>query len=406
MEIARRNFLLSSAGIFANVGTMLSMTGEEPAIAKFKIAIPQEQLSDLKVRLHRIRWSDFVEGWSFGTDDKFLRRLVGHWVHAYDWREREAALNNFPHYRAKVGHFGIHFLHARSPNPDAKPLLLLNGWPSTFLEYTKVLRRLTDPSKFGADPATQSFHVVVPTMPGFGFSDRPTRPFTANPVGIFHDLMTRVLGYESFLAAGTDIGARVATRLALAYPEVVRGIHVATVDDPVIMPGSRPLSRQERAYLERSQRWDDEEGAYSHVQSTRPQTLAYALADSPVGLASWIAEKYYFWSDHEGDVSTVFPLEALIDTVMIYWLTGTIGSSMRHYKEAGFYRPAHREGERVRPPTGIIMLPRDLAYAPREWAERLYNVQRYTLFERGGHFPAWEVPMEYAKDIAEFAARI
>ena len=384
------------------------------AVAPFRIPVDLAVWDDLRARLARTRWSDAVtDDWRYGTRRAALEALVDHWRHAYDWPARAAALDALPHYRAVVDGFGVHFLHFRGRGPAGgpapRPLLLMNGWPSSFVEYTRLAPRLADPARFGGDPA-DAFDVVIPALPGFGFSDRPARPDQVRAVALFHQLMTAGLGYDRFHAAGTDIGARVATRLALAHPGAVAGIHVATVVDPPLGPDAPPLTPAERAYRDRVRRWHDEEGAYEALQSTRPQTLAFALSDSPVGLASWVLEKFHAWSDRTGgdgaadeDVFAVFPPEVLLDTLMVYWTTGTIGASVRAYYEARHYRPPLRTGDRVRVPTAVAMFPRALVTAPREWAERFYDVARYTTFPRGGHFPAWEVPEAYGADLTAFA---
>ena len=393
-------------------------------VAPFRIPVDLAAWDDLRARLARTRWGDVVtDDWRYGTRRATLEALVDHWRYRYDWPARAAALNALPHYRAVVDGFGVHFLHLRGQRPAGRepagaltgapaprPLLLLNGWPSSFVEYTRLAPRLADPARFGGDPA-DACDVVIPALPGFGFSDRPTRPDQVRAVDLFHRLMTAGLGYDRYLAVGTDIGAGVATRLALAHPDAVAGIHVATVVDPPLGPDAPPLTPAERAYRAQVDRWHDEEGAYEALQSTRPQTLAFALADSPAGLASWVVEKFYAWSDRtagdgtggDEDLFAVFPPEVLLDTIMVYWISGTIGSSMRAYYEARHFRPPLRATDRVRVPTAVAMFPRDLVTAPREWAERFYDVRRYTAFPRGGHFPAWEVPDAYGADLAAFA---
>ena len=383
------------------------------AVAPFRIPVDLAAWDDLRARLARTRWNDAVtDDWRYGTRRATLEALVDHWRHRYDWPARAAALNALPQYRAVVDGFGVHFLHLRgrapTSGPAPRPLLLLNGWPSSFVEYTRLAPRLADPARFGGDPA-DAFDVVVPALPGFGFSDRPTRPDQVRAPDLFHRLMTAGLGYTRYLAVGTDIGAGVATRLALAHPEAVAGLHVATVVDPPLGPDAPRLTPAERAYQDRVRRWHDEDGAYQALQSTRPQTLAFALADSPAGLASWVLEKFYLWSDRtaaDGDVFAVFPPEMLLDTLMVYWTTNTIGASVRAYYEARHFRPPLRAGDRVRVPTAVAMFPRDLVTAPREWAERFYDVARYSTFPRGGHFPAWEVPEAYGADLTAFARAI
>jgi len=281
-------------------------------------------------------------------------------------------------------------------------LLLMNGWPSSFVEYGRLAPRLADPEAFGGS-ALDAFDVVIPALPGFGFSDRPTRPHQVDAVDLFHVLMTEELGYPGYVASGTDIGAGVATRLALKHPDVVQGIHLSAIVDPPLTESSAPLTESEKAYRARSARWAEEEGAYAHLQYTRPQTLAFGLTDSPVGLASWIVEKFYSWSEHGDDLLQTFPLDMLIDNLMVYWVTGTIGSSMRLYYDSKHFRAPLRVGDQVEVPTAVCMWPKELVVAPREWAERFYNVRQYTTQTRGGHFPGWEEPDAYAEDLRVFA---
>jgi microsomal epoxide hydrolase len=276
----------------------------------------------------------------------------------------------------------------------------MNGWPSSFVEYGKLAPRLADPAAFGGS-AEDAFDVIIPALPGFGFSDRPTRPYQVVVEDIFHALMTKHLGYASYITSGTDIGAGIATRLGLKYPGAVRGIHVSALVNPPTI--AEPLSDAEKGYLARSAQWEQEEGAYQHLQCTRPQTLAFALADSPVGLASWIVEKFYAWSEHGDDLLQTFPADMLIDNLMIYWATGTLGSSMRYYYDSRHFRTPLSEHDHVEIPTAVCMSPRDLVVAPAEWAHRFYNVHQYTMQKNGGHFPAWEATESYAEDLRSFA---
>ncbi len=376
------------------------MTPEAPPV-RFDAAFRQE----LRSRLAATRWSDAVTAdWRYGTDETFLRALVQHWHSAYDFDAAEQRLNARPRFRADLAGFGISYQILRGRGPRPTPLLLMNGWPSSFIEYDRLAPRLADPAAYGGS-ADDAFDVVMPALPGFGFSDRPTRPDQVDTPALFHRLMTEVLGYPAYIASGTDIGAGIATRLGLRYPDAVRGIHIATVVDPPLTETSPPCTEAERAYQARVALWQAEEGAYAHQHATKPQTLAFALADTPAGLASWIVEKFHAWGDHGDAMQAAFPFDMLIDTLMIYWLTETIGSSIRTYYEHAKFRPALRPDDYVRVPTAVCMWPKDLVTAPREWAERFYNVQQYSRPEQGGHFPAWEAPQAYAADLRQFANR-
>jgi pimeloyl-ACP methyl ester carboxylesterase len=374
------------------------MTGK-PFSVHFENALQE----DLLRRLSNTRWSDAVTAdWQYGMNKSFLRRLVEHWQTAYNFNAAEERMNAMPQFQTTVAGFGVHYLHVKGRGPQPRPLLLMNGWPSSFVEFRKLAPMLADPAAFGSS-SDDAFDVIVPALPGFGFSGRPTHPYHVKAEELFHTLMTEHLGYANYIASGTDIGAGVATRLALKYPGAVRGIHIASVVDPPLTAASPPLTEAEKEYKARSARWEAEEGAYEHLHCTRPQTLAFALADSPVGLASWIVEKFYFWSDHGDDLLSTFPPEMLIDNLMIYWATETIGSSMRLYYDHRHFRAPLKTGDHVSVPTAVCMWPRDLLNAPREWAERFYNVRQYSTQKSGGHFAAWEAPDAYADDLRQFA---
>ncbi len=369
----------------------------------FSVSFDTALREDLRRRLAEVRWSDAVtQDWRYGMNEGFLRTLVQHWRTAYDFDAAEERLNILPQFRTTIDGFGVHYVHLKGRGPRPKPLLLMNGWPSSFIEYGKLAPRLADPAAFGG-LADDAFDVVIPALPGFGFSDRPTRPHQVDAGDLFHPLMTEHLGYSSYIASGTDIGAGVAMRLALKQPGTVQGLHVSSVANPPLTTASLSLTEPEKAYMARSAQWEADEGAYEHLHYTKPQTLAFALADTPVGLASWIVEKFYSWSDHGGELSHTFPLDMLIDNLMIYWVTGTIGSSIRYYYDDRHFRSPLRADDRVSVPTAICMWPKDLVLAPREWAERFYDVRQYSMQARGGHFPGWEAPEAYAHDLQSFA---
>ncbi|MVN85640.1 alpha/beta fold hydrolase [Deinococcus sp. HMF7620] len=370
----------------------------------FRVQFSQDLRADLRHRLAAVRWSDAVTAdWRYGMNPEVLRTLIGHWRTSYDFDAAEERLNAIPQFRVEIDGFGVHYLLLKGRGPRPRPLLLMNGWPSSFAEYQRLAPRLADPEAFGG-AADESFDVIMPALPGFGFSDRPRQPHQVLAEDLFHRLMTEELGYTQYFASGTDIGAGVATRLAMKFPRAVTGIHLSAVADPPLTPASRPLSPAETYYLAQADQWAREEGAYEHVHYTRPQTLAFALSDSPVGLASWIVEKFALWSDHGAgeDVLQVFPLDLLIDNLMIYWATETIGSSMRYYFDDRHFRSPLAAEDHVNVPTAVCMWPADLVTAPREWAERFYDVRQYSRPARGGHFPAWEAPEVYAEDFRAF----
>jgi pimeloyl-ACP methyl ester carboxylesterase len=369
----------------------------------YTIHVPQAILDDLAARLAQTRWSGEVTdaGWDYGVNRAYLRDLVDYWRAQYDWRAQERRINVWKHFRAEIDGVGIHFIHERGVGPHPLPLIVTHGWPSTFIEMVKIIPRLTDPARFGGDPA-DAFDVVVPSLPGYGFSDAiPTRgPWRTHER--WAQLMAG-LGYARFGAQGGDVGAGVTTGLGRFFPDQVVGIHLSS--DPVApapMPDAADLTPAEQDYLARLDHWEREEGAYSHQQRTRPQTLAYGLADSPVGLAAWIIEKFRAWSDCGGAIETRFTPDELLTNIMLYWVTGSMSSAMR-----GYYEAAHAPAQplpRVTVPTGYAMFPGEylVGRVPREWVARAYNLQHWTELPRGGHFAALEEPDLLAEDIRAF----
>jgi pimeloyl-ACP methyl ester carboxylesterase len=374
----------------------------------FMIEVTDETLQDLRMRLMKTRWPDQVDqaGWDYGTELSYLRELVDYWLHTFDWKKQEQILNGLPQFRATVDGLSIHFAHRRGTGPNPLPLIVTHGWPSSVAEMYEIIGPLADPSKYGADPA-DSFDVIVPSLPGFGFSERPLRRGPLHVDRLWRKLMTEVLGYPRFVAHGTDIGARVTSALGRFHSDVVAGIHIGSVDldwqEP--QPKDSELTEAERDYLKRVTRWEKEEGAYAEIQGTYPQTVAYGLNDSPVGLAAWIVEKFRAWSDCGGNVESRFSKDILLTNVMIYWVTQTINSSMRRYFESR-HNPAPNPlklGERIETPTAIAMFPGEQELiVPREWAERSYNIQRWTDMPSGGHFPALEQPTMLVEDLRAF----
>jgi pimeloyl-ACP methyl ester carboxylesterase len=369
----------------------------------FTVAVPQAVLDDLGDRLARTRWTDEPAGagWDYGASVAYLRELVGYWATDFDWRAQEAALNRLAHFRAEVDGVGIHFVHERGQGPDPLPLVLLHGWPSTFQQMLKILPLLTDPAAHGGDPA-DAFDVVVPSLPGYGFSDRPdTTGVGVAQIGeLFAKLLTDGLGYGRFAIRASDLGAGVSKELALAHPDLLVGLHHSGTSPFVFgVPGD--LSEAEQAFLAEAQQFAMLEGAYAMLQSSKPQTPAVGLNDSPAGLAAWLVEKFRAWSDCGGDVERRYTKDELLAYLTVYWVTETIGSSMRLYAETARV-PSPNAGKKVETPTAMAMLPKDLVHGPREWHEREYNVQRWTELPRGGHFGEWEEPQLLAEDIRAF----
>ena len=362
-------------------------------------------LEDLRARLRATRWPDAPEdaGWALGTDLDYLRELVAYWADGFDWSAQEAALARIPRYRTQVGGLGIHHVHARAVGATGPtlPLVLSHGWPDSFWRYTKVVPLLTDPGAHGADPA-DAFDVVVPDLPGFGYSEAP-RAGALDSVavaGLWAELMT-VLGYPQFGAAGGDLGSHVSRYLALDHPDRVVAVHRTDAGLPV--PGTDPadLTGEERDWLAAAAAWGAAEGGYAAMHRTKPQTAAVGLNDSPVGLAAWIVEKLRAWSDCGGDVETRFTKDEILTNVTIYWLTRTIGSSMRMYA-ANAAIPLAQLARRVEVPSGFAIFAGDVVRPPRAWLHRTANTVRVTEPTRGGHFAPFEEPELYAQELREF----
>ncbi len=374
------------------------------AIEPFTIRVPDADLDDLRRRLAATRWPDPAPGagWEAGADLEVLRALAEHWRTDFDWRAAERKLNEMPQHVARIDGRRVHFVRLPGQGPRPLPIVLTHGWPSTFFEMSKLAPRLADPAAWGGDP-DDAFDVVVPSLPGFGFSDAPARrgESSAEIADTWARLMG-LLGHARFAAHGGDIGSGVTAFLGLRHPARLVGLHVTAVLAPWLGPGSAPLSRDEQAYVELCARWQWEEGAYSHLQRTRPQALAVGLADSPAGLATWIIEKFRAWSDCGGDVERRFTKDELLTNLSLYWFTNTIGSSVRLYRENQDFRPSLGRDDRIRVPCGVALTREAVDRAPREWAERSYDVRRWTDLPRGGHFLAMEEPDLLAEDLRAF----
>jgi len=371
-------------------------------IENFRIEIADEVLADLRERIARTRWPDAVEGagWAYGTDPAYLRDLVTTWGTTFDWRARERELNRFAHFRADVDGLGVHFLHERGRGPDPMPLVLTHGWPSTFVEHLDLVPLLTDPAAHGGD-AADAFDVVVTSLPGYGFSDRPSTPGMTKAA--IADRWVRLirdgLGYQRFGAHGSDIGAGVTVALGRRHPESLIGLHLSAYTFPA---PPEPWTPAERAFVEAQEHWWRTEGGYSDQQSTKPQTLAYGLTDSPAGLAAWIVEKFRAWSDCGGDVESRFARDQLLTNLTIYWATATINASTRVYYEE---RRAEPSSARVPVPAGFAVFANEFVpegTPPRELAERTFDVRRWSEQPRGGHFAALEEPAALAEEIRAF----
>ncbi|SFW82315.1 epoxide hydrolase family protein [Amycolatopsis australiensis] len=356
-------------------------------------------LDDLRARIRATRWPDAPEdaGWSAGADVGYLRELCAYWADGFDWPAREAELNAIPRFRLTVDGHAIHFAHVRAAAPagNALPLVLSHGWPDSFWRYTKVIPLLTDPGAHGGDPA-DAFDVIVPDLPGFGYSARPATPLDSVAVaGLWARLMDQ-LGYPRFGAAGGDLGSHVSRYLALDHPERVVAVHRTDAGLPIFTGDPAELTAEEREWMATVAAWGASEGAYAAMHRTKPQTAAVGLTDSPAGLAAWIVEKLRDWSD-----GFPFTRDEILTNITIYWLTATIGSSMRMYRANAAIPPAQL-ARRVEVPSGFALFQGDVVRPPRAWLERTANTVRVTEPPRGGHFAAFEEPESYAQELREF----
>jgi pimeloyl-ACP methyl ester carboxylesterase len=372
-------------------------------IERFEIHVSDPVLGDLADRLAATRFPDEIDdaGWEYGMPMGYLRELVAYWRDGYDWRAQEARLNGLPHFRTRIDGQSVHFVHARSARADALPLLLVHGWPGSVVEFLDVIPRLTDPEKHGGR-AEDAFHVIAPSLPGYGFSE-PTRTRGWDPQRIaraFIELMGR-LGYARYAAQGGDWGAQITTRIGALDGQHCAAIHL---NMPIAAPPADPvaLSAEEEADLSAFQQFQREESAYALEQGTKPQTLGVSLNDSPAGLLAWIIEKFRTWSDCDGNPENTFTRDQLLTNVMLYWVTQTITSSARLYRES---RQADLRGEApqyIGVPTGVARYPKEVLRFPRSWVEQRYNVTHWAVMPRGGHFAAMEQPALFVDDLRTF----
>lgn len=375
----------------------------EQSVEPFSIRIDDAVLDDLHERLARTRLPDQIDGtgWDYGMPVDYLAELVGYWRDTYDWRAEEAALNRFDHFRTPIDGQSIHFIHARSAREDALPLLITHGWPGSIVEFLEVIPRLTDPERWGG-AAADAFHVVAPSLPGYGFSEPPrTRGWDEMRIATaFTSLMDR-LGYDRYAAQGGDWGAQVTSRIGTLDPEHCAAIHLnmplGVAPDP---PG--PITDDEQQDLASMKEFIRDESGYANEQGTKPQTVGVALNDSPAGLLAWIVEKFRAWSDCGGDPERCFTRDQLITNVMLYWATQTSTSSARLYWESRHASRSQRTLPFVEVPTGVARYPKEVLRWPRSWVENQYNVVHWAEMDVGGHFPAMEQPELFVDDLRTF----
>ena len=369
-------------------------------IEPFRIAATDEQLADLRQRLRTTRFPEreCVDDWSQGIPLAYVQDLCAYWAEKYDWRAREARLNRFPQFKTEVDGVDIHFIHARSPHPNAMPLVISHGWPGSIVEFHKVIEPLTNPTAHGGD-ARDAFHVVAPSLPGYGFSGKPARNgWNVQRIGrAWSQLMPR-LGYKRYAAQGGDWGAMVTTCIGIQDPENCLGIHLNMPIAPPDPATLGDLTEREKSALAGMQHYNDWDSGYSKQQSTRPQTVGYALTDSPAGQLAWVIEKFWSWTDCDGHPENVLTRDELLDNVMLYWLPGNAASSARLYWES-FSKPPM---EPITIPVGCSIFPKEIFRTSRRWAEKRFSkLIHFNELEKGGHFAAFEQPETFVREVRD-----
>jgi pimeloyl-ACP methyl ester carboxylesterase len=383
-------------------------------VEPFRIEVPEAELDDLRARLNAARWPEeaTVDDWSQGVPLEYMRELCAYWAAGYDWRATEASLNALPQFRTEIDGLGIHFLHVRSPHPGALPLVMTHGWPGSIVEFLKVIGPLTDPGARGDDSA-DAFHVVCPSLPGYGFSDKPQRPgWGVDRIAAAWTELMAGLGYERYGAQGSDWGTSITARIGQRDPEHVAGIHLTpplAPPDPATFHDLTDGERAALASLEHAAEWDS---GYSKEHATRPQTIGYALTDSPVALCAWIVEKFWAWTDCDGHPENVLARDELLDNLMLYWLPRTGASSARLYWESisqvnELITGPVQDVDVVEVPTGCSIFPKELQRPSRRWAEqRFHDIRHWNELDRGGHFAAFEQPELFVDELRSFFRQV
>lgn len=373
-------------------------------ITPFSVNVPQQVLDDLKSRLSLTRWPDEIAGteWQYGTALSYMKELTNYWQHTFDWRKVEREINSYPNFMADIDGQKVHFMHIKGKGKRSIPLIITHGWPGSFLEMMKLIPLLTEDPSF-------SFDLVIPSVPGFGFSGKITRQGgnSAFVAELWHQLMTE-LGYKRYAAQGGDIGSGISTWLSLKYPSNVIGLQLNYISGsykPYLQDGEQ-LSDEIIAFQKIGAEWSAKEGAYAHMHATKPLTAAYGLNDSPAGLCAWIIEKFNSWSDNGGNIESIFTKDELLANVTLYWITQTIGSSMRIYNENSKSPMIFEKDEAIQVPVAFAEFPKELPTPPRSYIEKGFNLRRWTEMAVGGHFAAVEQPELLSKDIIDFFSQL
>ena len=378
-------------------------------IKPFKVKIPDEIIQNINSKVKNYSWHEMPDdgGWDYGTNLDYMKEFSKYWLENYNWRETEKKINRFKNFKCNIDNIDIHFIHEKGSGKNPRPLLLSHGWPGSIIEFLHIIEKLAHPEKFGGNEE-DAFDVIVPSLPGFGFSSRPARPIGPRKMSsIFNKLMTDKLGYKKYIAQGGDFGGTICTWLAYDYPKNLLGIHINIL---ITRHPDGPQTSEEKEWQERFRRDQRIEDGYRTQQATKPQTLSYAMMDSPVGVAAWIIEKMRGWSDlKNGDIESVYSKEILLSNIMIYLVTKTFNTASWIYygrrEEGG--RSLPKEHLPLKVPTAIAVFPKEyLEWAPRSYVERIYNVKRWTKMSKGGHFAALEQPELLIKDITEFSKEL
>ena len=375
-------------------------------IKSFKVKISEENLQNIYSKVKNYQWHEMPDdgGWEYGTNLDYMKDFCKYWTKEFDWKKTEKKINKFNNFKSNIDGVDIHFIHEKGSGSNPKPLLLSHGWPGSIVEFLHIIEKLSHPEKFGGNKE-ESFDVIVPSLPGFGFSGRPSRPIGPRKMAsIFNLLMTNVLGYKKYIAQGGDFGGTIATWLAYDFPKNLLGIHINIL---IIRHPDGPQSKEEKEWQERFKKEQRIEDGYRTQQATKPQTLSYAMMDSPVGIAAWIIEKMRGWSDIKNDnIESVYSKDLLLSNIMIYLVTKTFNTASWIYygrrEEGGRFFP--KEHLPLKTPTAAALFPKEyLEWAPRSYVERIYNIKRWTQMPKGGHFAALEQPDLLVKDIRDFA---
>ena len=375
-------------------------------IRPFKINISNKIIEDINTKVANFPWHEMPDdgGWNYGTNLDYMKEISNYWVNKFNWRKMEEKINKFQNFKTNIDGIDIHFIHEKGSGSNPKPLLLSHGWPGSILEFLHIIDQLAHPEKFGGKEE-DAFDVVVPSLPGFGFSGRPSRPIGPRKMAsIFNSLMAEVLGYKKYLAQGGDFGGAIATWLGYDFPKTCAAIHINIL---IVRHPDGPQTKEEEEWEKRFKRDQKIEDGYRTQQATKPQTLSYAMMDSPVGVAAWIIEKMCGWSDiKKNDIESVYSKDIMLSNIMVYLVTKTFNTASWIYygrrEEGG--RPLPKEGLPIKAPTAVALFPKEyLEWAPRSYVERIYNIQRWTEMPKGGHFAALEQPDLLVKDIREFA---